>query len=81
MFMTLEVADLFHINRLTDSAISHLSDNVVLLQFLRGRSRVQRAMSVLKTRASMHEPVIREFAITGDGIVLGDAFEGDQDLS
>jgi circadian clock protein KaiC len=81
VFMTLEVADLFHINRLTDSAISHLSDNVVLLQFLRGSSRVQRALSVLKTRASLHEPMIREFAITEEGIVLGGQFAGNQDLS
>jgi circadian clock protein KaiC len=80
VLMTLEVADLFHISRLSDSSTSHLSDNVLLLQFLRGRSRVQRALTVLKTRASLHEPVIRQFSITSDGIVLGDEFELAQDL-
>lgn len=78
VLMTLEVADLFHIQRLSDASISHLSDNVVLLQFLRESSRVRRAMTVIKTRASLHEPVIRQFQITSEGIVIGDEFAGDQ---
>jgi len=39
---------------------------VILLQFLRDESRVK--------RASLHEPEIRQYMITGEGIVLGDAF-------
>jgi circadian clock protein KaiC len=52
-----------------------MSDNVILLQFLRSRSRVKRALTVLKTRASLHEPEIREYRITGNGIVVGDTFD------
>ena len=59
--------------RLSEYGISHLSDNVVLLQFLRGESQIKRALTVLKTRASAHDPHILEFEITSNGIELGGA--------
>ena len=70
--MTSEVADLFHVGSLAEYGISHLSDNVILLQYLRARSRLVRTVTVVKSRASAHDPEIREFDITPDGIVLGD---------
>ena len=73
--MTMEVPDLFHLSRLSESGISNMSDNVILLQFLRSQSRVKRALTVLKSRASLHEPEIREYKITSDGIVVGDPFQ------
>jgi circadian clock protein KaiC len=75
VLMTMEVPDLFHLSRLSESGISNMSDNVILLQFLRSRSRVKRALTVLKTRASLHEPEIREYKITSEGIVVGDTFD------
>ncbi|MEA2686673.1 MAG: circadian clock protein KaiC [Actinomycetota bacterium] len=81
VLMTMEVPDLFHLSRLSESGISNMSDNVVLLQFLRSRSRVKRALTVLKTRASLHEPEIREYVITSDGFVLGQPFEADVDTT
>ncbi len=77
-FMTMEVPELFHQVRLSETGISNMSDNVVLLQYLRGRSRVRRAVTVLKTRASLHEPEIRQYTIGPAGIVLGDPFEDSQ---
>jgi circadian clock protein KaiC len=74
LFMTSELPDLFQVTRLSDSSISHLADNVVLLQYLREESSLRRVLTVLKTRASQHEPEIREYAITPEGIVLGDHF-------
>jgi circadian clock protein KaiC len=72
LFMTSELADLFEVGRLSEFGISHLSDNVVLLQYIREEAAVRRALTVLKTRASRHEPQIREFMITPEGIVLDD---------
>jgi circadian clock protein KaiC len=72
LFMTSELPDLFQITRLSEFGVSHLSDNVVLLQYVRDGSTVQRTVTVLKTRASRHEPVIREFRITPEGMVLGE---------
>jgi circadian clock protein KaiC len=81
VFMTQEVAELFGVKRLSEYGISHLSDNVVLLQFLRGESQIKRALTVLKTRASAHDPHILEFEITSNGIELGERFADDQSLA
>jgi len=76
--MTSEIPDLFHVGRLAEYGISHLSDNVVLLQYLRAESRLLRTVTILKSRASAHDPEIREFEITPDGIVLGGPIAGEQ---
>jgi circadian clock protein KaiC len=75
--MTSELPDLFHVGRLAEYGISHLSDNVILLQYLRAQSRLLRTVTILKSRASAHDPQIREFDITPDGIILGDPIAGD----
>jgi len=77
LLMTLELPDLFQVTRLSELGISHVSDNVVLLQYLRQQGRIGRTLTVLKTRASLHEPQIREFTITSEGITLGDGRLGD----
>lgn len=81
LLMTLELSDLFQVTRLSELGISHVSDNVLLLQYLRQQARVKRTLTVLKTRASLHEPQIREFTITPEGITLrderGDESRGD----
>ncbi len=79
LLMTLELPDLFQVTRLSELGISHVSDNVVLLQYLRQQARVKRTLTVLKTRASLHEPQIREFTITSEGITLKDE-PGDERL-
>ena len=77
--MTSEVPDLFHVGRLAEYGISHLSDNVILLQYVRAGTRLLRTVTVVKSRASAHDPEIREFDITSDGIVLGDPI-GDENV-
>jgi circadian clock protein KaiC len=78
LFMTSELPDLFRVSSLSEFGVSHLSDNVVVLQYIRDGSTVRRALTVLKTRASRHEPEIREFKITREGILLGDPFDPEQ---
>ena len=80
VMMTLEVPELFGITRLSEFGISHLSDNVVLLQFLRGASELKRAITVLKTRGSSHEQHLQQFKISPQGISLSGQFEADQSL-
>lgn len=80
VIMTQEASELFGITRLSEFGISHVSDNVVLLQFLRGNSEVKRAITVLKTRGSAHDPRIRQFEITSRGLSLGDQFLPEQSL-
>jgi circadian clock protein KaiC len=71
LFMTLEVPDLFDVIRISEHGMSHLSDNVLLLQYVRTDSRITRALTVLKTRASHHKPEVRSYEISKEGIVLG----------
>jgi circadian clock protein KaiC len=78
VIMTQEVPELFGVTRLSEYGISHLSDNVILLQFVRGQSQVKRAITVVKSRASAHDPRIRQFDITPDGITVGSAFADEQ---
>jgi len=72
VMMSQETPGLFAITGLSDADISNLSDNVIVLRFVQRDTQVQRAMTVLKTRASRHAPDVREFKITSEGIVLGE---------
>ncbi|MBO0702098.1 MAG: hypothetical protein J2P38_04145, partial [Candidatus Dormibacteraeota bacterium] len=62
--------ELFETVRLSENGMSHLSDNVLLLQYLRQDGRLNRALTVLKTRAHRHDPTVRRFEITPEGITL-----------
>ena len=44
-----------------------------MLSYLRERGALGRTITVVKTRASRHDPEIRRFVIGPDGIVLDDA--------
>lgn len=81
VIMTQEVPELFGIRRLSEYGVSHLSDNVVLLQFLRGDSELKRAITVLKTRGSAHRQELLQFSITSQGVALGEQFGSHQELS
>jgi circadian clock protein KaiC len=76
--MTLEVPDLFGSGRLSDGAISHLSDNVVLLRYVQERASISRAISVIKTRASHHQPSTCRFEIGPGGITLAEPLAPEQ---
>ena len=71
VMFTLEVPDLFRITRLSELGMSHISDNVVLLQHVHDGHEMGRALTVLKTRGASHESAVREFRITPQGITLG----------
>ena len=68
--MSQETSGPFGNAHLSEGDISHLSDNVILLRFVPQDGRLRRNLIVLKTRASRHDPDIREFTITPEGIAL-----------
>jgi circadian clock protein KaiC len=77
LLMTLELPDLFQVTRLSEQGVSHVSDNVVLLQYLRQPAVLRRTLTLIKTRASLHQPQVREFTITPEGITLQDEILAD----
>ncbi|HKE51483.1 MAG TPA: ATPase domain-containing protein [Actinomycetes bacterium] len=80
LLMTTEVPELFGTHRLSEFAGSHLADNVIMLSYFRDQGQVKRAMSVVKTRASSHDPAVREFAISSTGISIRDAITATEPL-
>jgi circadian clock protein KaiC len=71
LMFTYETMELFRITRLSELGMSHIADNVVLLQHVQDGPQMKRALSVLKSRGSMNSAVISEFNISTDGITLG----------
>jgi len=71
LVMIVEVPDMFEMRRISEHGLSHLADNVILLQYRREDSRLARTLTVLKTRAMHHQPVVRRFEITENGFELG----------
>lgn len=56
--------------------VSARVENIIFLRTVELHSELQRIMSVLKTRRSAHEAIIRKFEITDQGIIGGDKLEG-----
>ena len=53
--------------------ISYLADTVVLTRFFEAEGRVRKALSIVKKRSGSHENTIRELAVSGNGVQIGDA--------
>jgi circadian clock protein KaiC len=72
LMFTSEVVELFHVTRLGDSAISHMADNVVLLQYVQDGPQMKRALTIVKSRRSNTSNTTREFRIASSGFTLGE---------
>jgi circadian clock protein KaiC len=72
LMFTYELAELFHTTRLSDNGISHLADNVVLLQYVQDGPQMQRSLTIIKSRGSSATNTAREFRIADNGITLGE---------
>ncbi|TYR31609.1 AAA family ATPase [Mesorhizobium microcysteis] len=53
--------------------LTYVSDNVLLLRYFEAEGRIRRAVSVVKKRTGAHEDTIREFTLSNEGIVVGNA--------
>jgi circadian clock protein KaiC len=72
LLMTHEVAELYDIRYVSEAGLSHLADNVIVLQYAKDTAHVTRTLTVLKTRATKHDHAVRRYEITGEGITLAD---------
>jgi circadian clock protein KaiC len=71
---TATTPDLIGGKSVTDAHISTLTDSIVLLRYVEMENQIRRAITVLKMRGSMHEKLIREYTIDGQGMHIGDPF-------
>jgi circadian clock protein KaiC len=71
LMLTYETAELFRVTRLSEVGMSHIADNVVLLQHVPDGAHMKRALSVVKTRGSANSAAVTEFVIGPGAITLG----------
>jgi circadian clock protein KaiC len=62
--------------RATGHNISYIADNIVVLRHLELGDELRKAVGVLKKRTSDYERTLREYAITEDGIRVGEPLTG-----
>jgi circadian clock protein KaiC len=63
----------------SDVDLSYLSDTIVLFRYFEARGNVLKAISVAKSRTTLHQTSIREFQLTDCGVLIGNPlkdFEG-----
>lgn len=56
-----------------DLHVSTISDTIFLLNYIPVGNELRRGINVLKMRGSDHDKSVREFALTGNGMVIGEA--------
>lgn len=76
VMMTEELAQFSGEGPGADPVISHLSDNVVHLGVHAYSPRLTRAIAVLKTRGTSHDPTRHQYEITSEGLEIGESVEG-----
>jgi circadian clock protein KaiC len=72
---TVLVSEVEHITgadlRATELGVSHLADNIMLLRYAEYEGRIIKVISCLKKRSGNFQPELREYAITSQGIRVG----------
>ena len=69
---TVEVVTSFTDMQFTPHGISFLTDDIVLLRYVEIESQLRKIATVVKMRGGNHSKDIREYEITGSGMVIGE---------
>jgi len=79
VLMTSELEDRYTDLRFSSYGSAFLTDAIIVQRYIEIESRLKRVMAVVKVRGSAHSDELRQYEITGDGIVIGEPlseFEG-----
>jgi circadian clock protein KaiC len=71
LLTTCEMPGLLSADSLPQAAVSHLSDNVIMLNHYQDNGSLKRSLAIIKTRASSHDQTMSQFSIGPLGISLG----------
>lgn len=74
--VTTEIPELFGAVKLTHEALSGVVDNIILLRNVEIEGRMRGVLSILKSRGSEHDNEIKEFEISGKGIIVKTSMKG-----
>jgi circadian clock protein KaiC len=80
VLMTSELEDRYTDLRFSPYGSAFLTDAIIVQRYIELEGCLKRVMSVVKVRASAHSTEIRQFEITEEGIVIGDAMLGYEGL-
>lgn len=72
---TATTASLMGGTSVTEAHISTITDSIILLRYVEMYGEMQRGITVLKMRGSMHDKDIRRFTIDGEGMHIGEPFK------
>jgi len=70
-----ELQTIFGDVRITNKGVSYMADNVLMLSYAKHHGRLIKVINCLKKRLGDFEPELREFQITGHGIVVGERLD------
>jgi circadian clock protein KaiC len=76
VMMTVENTDSYQELRFTPHAVSFISHDVILQRYVEMRGKLQRLMTVIKTRGRAHSLDMRRYVIGPAGIVMGKTLHG-----
>jgi len=71
LLTTCELSGLLSAGSPPQAAISHLADNVIMLNHYQESGSLKRSLAIIKTRASNHDQAVSQFSIGPHGISLG----------
>jgi circadian clock protein KaiC len=80
VLMTSELEDRYTDLRFSPYGSAFLTDAIIVQRYIEVESSLRRVMAVVKVRGSGHSNEIRQFEITGDGIIIGDRMPGYEGL-
>jgi circadian clock protein KaiC len=75
MMMTAELEDSYTDLRFSPHGTAFLTDVIIMQRYIEIKGQLQRVMSVVKVRGSVHSKDIRAFEISKTGIVVGETLE------
>jgi circadian clock protein KaiC len=74
LMFSIETAQLLGTMQLSGLGTSAMTDQVIVLRYIELGGRLERAISVLKARATAHDTALRRLLISGEGVKMGNGF-------
>ena len=75
-FLTAATAALIGATSLTESNLSTMTDNILMLRYVEMQGELQLVLNIIKVRGSAHSKGLRRYNITNNGISIGQSLSG-----
>lgn len=79
VLFTANTSDLEGGGIVSETQVSSMTDTIILLRYAEKNAQIHRGITVLKMRGSDQDKTVRSFAITSNGMKIGEAFDGEDD--